>query len=164
MNPQTTTDESVQKCQDIEYAQSRVVDWIAAEGMLYWDMDKLGVVKRPSVTSLAVELGVSRQTIYNWSRSIPDLPAKVKKARYGIDQQNVSAVWNATFLKACAGDVKAAIIYLSTFDSDFSLPSRRSSKPDNSSSLSELINIVRKRQSHTNVIQGATGSVSDQIS
>lgn len=118
---QNVTDEQSENCKELTYEQQRVAEWHAANGMQYWDIVELGVVKRPSAKKLATELGISRQTIYDWPKVIPDFKEHIRKAQFGMIQINITAVWNGIFLKAAEGDVKAAEMYLSYF-SDYRPP------------------------------------------
>jgi hypothetical protein len=140
---QTLIDEIDKNCKDIEYAQERAIEWFASKDMLYWDQDDMGVVKRPSARKLAEELGISRQTIYNWRKTIPDIKIRMREARLQIEQINITAVWNGVFLKACDGDPKAAEMYLSYF-SDYRPPTQ-SNFTQEVNGIGDLFNLTRNK-------------------
>lgn len=123
---QLSPDKKLENSKVLTYEQQRVADWHAANGMRYWDLDDMGVVKRPSAKMLAEELGISRQTIYDWPRIIPNFREHILEAQFGMIQTNIIAVWNAVFIKAANGDAKAAEMYLANFDPTFRLPVRQS--------------------------------------
>lgn len=159
-SPSRRTDEiptegSVKNCKDSLAAEEKVVEWYAAEDMLYWDLFEGRVVKRPTASRLARELGISRQTIYNWAKTIPDFEARKKKAKEALVFQNSTAVWNMIFLKACAGDVKAAEMYLNAFDADYVSPKHKRPQPTSSQNLADLLILARQRkaESNTNSVQ-----------
>lgn len=140
------TEANVKNGKEYNDAHEKVIEWYAAEKLLYWDIDQQRVVKRPTITILAQELGVSRQTIYNWRKSIPNVSQRIKNARKGLLVQNVTAVWNTVFLDACRGDSKAIEMYLTNFDPDFISPRRNKSRnpTDNNPSLTGLLQEARK--------------------
>jgi hypothetical protein len=153
MNPQdpTTnllaTDKKLENSKVLTYEQQRVADWHAANGMRYWDLNDMGVVKRPSAKTLAVELGLSRQTIYDWPRIIPNFREHILEAQFRMIQTNIIAVWNAVFIKAADGDTKAAEMYLANFDPTFKLPSRQSKVEIQASGWGDIIAKARREMS-----------------
>ena len=144
--PKNETDVTAEKCQPFNYAHERYIEWYAAEGQLLWDLESFKVVKRPALAKLARELAVSRQTLYEWPQRITDFEQRVQKAKTEIIQSNAIAVWNAVFLKACTGNMKAAEIYLTNFDPNFVLPSQKATRPQqNSYGLMDLLQLARSR-------------------
>ena len=136
-------DQVSKNCKDLLYAQDRAVDWFASKDMLYWDIEIDGVVKRPSARKLANELGVSRQTIYNWRKTLPDIELRIDQARKSMEQINITAVWNGIFLKACDGDARAAEMYLSYW-SDYKPPSQ-TAPTQISNGFGGLLNLTRNK-------------------
>lgn len=123
-----TTDESVKKRKNFNPDHQRVIDWFAHDDNLIWDTENEHVVVKPTITSLANDLGVSRQTVYNWAKTIPDFKNRVKVARENIIQEKVASMWNRVFLKACSGDMRAADMWLSNFDQSYISPKSNKAK------------------------------------
>jgi hypothetical protein len=94
----TYPDEIELKRKELWYKKQRVIDWHASKGLMYIDSETFKLSKRVSATSLAAELSISRQTIYDWPTTIPNLARKVAEARHGLNTDNVSSVWNSVYL------------------------------------------------------------------
>ncbi len=154
-NIQALIDEQEENCQRLLYQQQQAFRWFAAQDVDYYDLDEQGVVKRSSARKLAKELGVSRQTMYNWRKTVPDAEEQIKQAKEDILQTNIGSVWNALFLKACEGDVSAVVLYLSNFDRSFRLPSAKSDKEVQLNGLADLLNKVRQRTANNKVTQAS---------
>lgn len=147
------TEETVKNGQDFNEAHERVIDWFATDKLVYWDMERMTVAVRPTVTELARDLGVSRQTIYNWRKTLPSATERIQRAREGFILQNCIAVWNALFIKALTGNIKAAEMYLTNFDPDF-IPARYKAQFKKQHEANrgwvELLQEVREKQAREN--------------
>jgi DNA-binding XRE family transcriptional regulator len=135
---------NIPKCKDKEFAHQRVIKWYAAKGFFYYDEKQTKIVRRQSAASLAADLGISRQTIYEWPKTIPDFTIKTAKAQQEIIQANVTAVWNGVFVRAAKGDYKPAELFLNQFDPYFT-PLSKASKVTPSHGLTDLLMMASKR-------------------
>jgi DNA-binding XRE family transcriptional regulator len=138
------TEMNIPKCKDKEFAQQRVIEWYAAKGFFYFDEEQMKIVRRQSAASLAADLGISRQTIYEWPKTISDFTIKTAKAQQEIIRANVTSVWNGVFIRAAKGEYKPAELFLSQFDPYFT-PLGNASKVISSYSLANLLKMPNKR-------------------
>lgn len=151
------TDVEAKKCQPFNYAHERFIEWYAAEGQLIWSLDSFAVVKRPALAQLAREVGVSRQTLYQWPMLIKSFQERVEEARRGLIIANTIAVWNSIFLKACRGDMKAAELYLTQYDPYFvSSKQLVKKRADTSRGLVDLLQESRQNLASDNSDQSST--------
>ncbi len=147
------TEESVKTRKGFNEAHERVIDWFATDKLVYWDLERMTVAVRPTITELARDLGISRQTIYNWGKTLPNASERIKRAREGVMIQNCIAVWNSLYIKALTGNIKAAEMYLTNFDPDF-IPARYKAQfkkeHEANGGWVELLQEVRKQQAREN--------------
>jgi hypothetical protein len=100
--------------------QQAWVDYCAVQGLL---TDEAGNMKHIAISTFAINLGVHRDTLYDWKSRIPDFPAMVTKRRKEIAPiSRVQKVWNGLYMRAATGDPRAAAIYLRNHDPDFKMP------------------------------------------
>jgi hypothetical protein len=86
---------------------------------------KDGVAKKYNVEDLAYDLGVSRDTLYYWSRNIADFQERVDRRRKELySSTRVTQVWNGLYLKARSGNARAADIFLRNFDDNYISPTK----------------------------------------
>ena len=134
---------NVKKRQTTDEKYQTYIEWLAIEGSTYWDMELSSIVKKPTLSYMARLLGVSRQTLYNWSKSVQS--EHIEKERRNWQLRNVNTIWNTLFMKACSGDTRAIEMYLANFDPYYIAPKQRSHTPM-PSGLAELINQIRKKR------------------
>lgn len=144
-NLNTQIDEINAERQKKKYIKQRVIEWYARKDLIYFDEEKLRPTKRSSLTDLSKELNISRQTIYDWSKSIPNFKQEVDEARNDIIQSNINSVWNSVYMTALKGDFKSMVLYLNTYDPSFINPfsvrrQKNSNSNLNSSKFIELFN------------------------
>lgn len=94
-------------------AQHEYISYVAVSGLI---IHEDGSFKKMTVEEFASKVGVSRVTLHNWSRSIPDFAQKVEQRRAELMPVNrVSAIWKGLTLKAMSGNVEAAKIVLGQY-------------------------------------------------
>jgi len=94
-------------------AQQEYISYVAVSGLI---IHEDGTFKKMTVEEFASKVGVSRVTLHNWSRSIPDFAQKVEQRRAELMPINrVSAIWKGLTLKAMSGNVEAAKIVLGQY-------------------------------------------------
>lgn len=149
----TLTDESQESCQPFNEAHERFIDWYAAEGQYYYDLETHKVVKRTSLSQLSRELGVSRQTLYEWPSRIPNFEARLANAKRGIIETKIGSIWNAMYLSAIKGDSKAIEMFLINFDPHY-IPIEQVSlkrlQKENNVNWAELLSKTRRREEQAN--------------
>lgn len=102
--------------------QDYYITFCASAGL---SVDADGDLKTMSMERFANKIGVARATLYRWKDTIPDFETKVSQRRRQIFAKNrENIIWKGLFLKAAAGDVKAAEMVLSHF-SDYVPPTQK---------------------------------------
>lgn len=96
-------------------AQQKWIDFCAVGGLVVGDDSSL---KQMTISEFAPQLGVTRKTLYEWKKSIPNFIEKVNKRRVelGGSPARIAKVYNGLFLKASAGNPEAAKLWLQKFD------------------------------------------------
>lgn len=102
---------------ELEALQLRQQSWIdfCAIGGLLTDDD--GTLKPMKIGEFAEQLKVSRQTLYEWKKSIPFFQERVKQRQMqlGASPARIAKVYNGLYLKASAGNADAAKLWLQAF-------------------------------------------------
>lgn len=102
---------------ELEALQLRQQSWIdfCAIGGLLTDDD--GTLKPMKIGEFADMLKVSRQTLYEWKKSIPFFQERVKQRQMelGASPARIAKVYNGLYLKASAGNADAAKLWLQAF-------------------------------------------------
>jgi hypothetical protein len=127
---------------DATLLQESWVEFCARGGML---VGEDGNWKIETVSEFATQIGVSRRTLYNWKKSIPNFRERViqRSREIRADPYRVNKVWNGLFLKGSSGDSKAAALYLYNNDENFKLPGQK--LDDGEGGLADLMQLARKR-------------------
>lgn len=114
--------ENVGKQKRLKWAQEQWITYCAASGI---SLDEDGNFTTVTVKQFAVALGVHRDTLYEWKKSIPHFWQLVdERAREMFNQQTKYAIMKGLKLKAMTGDVKAAEMVLSHY-SDYTPPAQK---------------------------------------
>ena len=133
--------------------QEQWITFCALGGLITDDEDHIGNtpnIKVMTITKFSEQIGVPRQTLYNWKRSIPNFGEKVRDRRKEVfTLSRETALWNMLYLIAMDGKgqpaVEACKLLLGHF-SDLSLaPTKQSSTDDYSNNWVDLINSANKR-------------------
>lgn len=120
--------------------------WIdyRAVGGLITDDDGMHKLK---IDDFAEKLGVTRQTLYDWQKSIPEFWAKVNIRRKEIAPQQRMAkmheVWYLSALKPGAEGFRDRQLWLANFDDKFRMPTEK--HEFEVSGLVELAKVAQKR-------------------
>lgn len=119
--PQAQTD-SVKPPELLKYLQNEYITFCASSGI---SMTEDGNFVAMTVTQFAAAAGVSRRTLYNWQKSIPNFWQRVdERAREIFNQSTKYAIFKGLKLKAMAGDTKAAEMVMSHY-SDYTPPAQK---------------------------------------
>ena len=99
---------------DINLQQLQYVDFVALGGLL---TDESGEFRTMTTREFADQVGVSRNTLYTWQKTIPDFWEKVRIRRLEITKRTrATKVYNGLFLKAARGDPAAVKLWSEIFD------------------------------------------------
>lgn len=122
----------------------RWIDFCALGGMM---VDEAGNVKPTTVKDFAIEMGVSRETLYYWKKAIPDFNERVKARmkELGGQSQKLAKAWNGIWLKTCAGNAEAGKLYFTNFDPDFKMPVQKN-EMELGGGFAELMAQARRRR------------------
>lgn len=142
--PENAQAESSKVVSTLSPLQLQYIAYTAFGGLIP-DMDNSVTAVKMTATEFAKQIGVARQTLYDWRESIPnfwDLVAAKRKEVSGKDR--LSNVWNGVYLKAVTGNTEAAKLYLANFDPDFRMPMQKV-EHEAGDSLTEALTLARQR-------------------
>lgn len=101
------------------------IEWYVSRGLI---LQADGSLVHKSAGTLATELGVSRQTLYNWRQTIPDFKKHASEAREALLQHQIGLVWQGVLQRAIKGDAAQAEMFLATFDTNYISPRQKKTK------------------------------------
>jgi len=82
--------------------------------------------EKMTVTKFASLVKVSRETLYEWTRTIPDFWGKVAARRKELgNQERLVKVHDTWYLKAIGGSFPHMQLWLANFDPDFRMPTEK---------------------------------------
>lgn len=149
---------------ELSPAQQYWVDFCALQGLITGDD---GEFSKMTIRECAEQLGITRQTLYDWKRSIPNFDALVadRCSELWSGARTVKVV-NALFLNATSKmSVQAQALWLAN---QKRIPFRMPTQPikhDVAGGLADLLNIARERQLESeNVIEGEIVEPNNQTS
>jgi len=154
-NTNISADESIEPVKEFDELAWKHEQYIAytAFGGLIPDPNGEAAAVKMTATTFAQQLGVSRQTLYDWRDSVPNFWERVDVKRREVSgRDRLSKVWNGVFLKAASGNAEAAKLYLANFDPNFKMPSQKV-EVDATDSLVDALTLARNRRQ---VIEGET--------
>jgi hypothetical protein len=94
--------------------QQKWIDFNAVGGLI---TEADGSLQPMTISAFATALGVSRQTLYDWKKSIPQFKDRVRQRRLDLGSDaRLQKVYNGLYLKASAGVPDAVKLYLQIFD------------------------------------------------
>ncbi len=127
----------------LKYRQQMYVDFCATGGLR---VEEDGEATPITVTDFAQDLGVSRWTLYNWQKIIPNFQARVAQRRKEIGSGiRTSQVWKGIFAKARSGDPAAGDMWLTNFDPNYKSP-RQKVEHEVGKTFVDLIMAVEERK------------------
>jgi len=98
---------------DITPVQDDYITFVACDGLMVESGDKLLQI---SMGEYAKRIGVHRQTLYDWQKSIPDFwPRVTARAAEIFTRKRRMKIYNGLFLRAARGDAAQAALLLSHF-------------------------------------------------
>lgn len=129
----------------LDERKNHYITYVAAHGL---SVEEDGTYTKISAQQFAESIGVSRQALYDWQKSIPDFWELVKIRRKEIFTMNrENAIWRGLMLRALKGDAKQAEMILSHF-SDYTPPTQKHEVKV--SGLGELYQLARQKQIRQN--------------
>lgn len=116
-NPQTDSGDQNVEVEDLELLklkQQKWIDYCAVGGLITADDGSMTPI---TISAFAPTLGVTRQTLYDWKKSIPNFNERVKQRRLDLGSATrLQKVYNGLYLKAASGNPEAVKLYLQIFD------------------------------------------------
>lgn len=120
--PAVTYTEPTEADRTRAFRQQLYIDFVAMAGLRVRDDGSLEML---TAGEFAVEIGVTRKTLYEWQNSIPKFWERVADAQQKIySSRRVATVWRGIFMRAAKGDHKQAEMYLTHF-SNYKLPTQK---------------------------------------
>ena len=128
----------------IPWKLDNYITYLAVGGLR---LDEDGDMKQLKLRDFADQLGVTRQTLWNWRKNVPNLAQMVRDRRkemFSVDAE--SLVWKGVMLRAAKGDAEQAKMFLSHF-SDYQLPTQKTEQSVEVKGLGDLIKaaLIAKR-------------------
>lgn len=150
--------EAVKVFDEVAWKHEQYIAYTAFGGLIPDPNGEAAAVKM-TAQQFADQVGVSRQTLYDWRESITNFWERVDAKRREVSgRDRLSKVWNGIFLKAASGNAEAAKLYLTNFDPNFKMPSQKV-EVDASDMLVDALSLARNRRQ---VIEGETVDATDQ--
>lgn len=150
--PQDKAAETVTREEEISWKHEQYIAYTAFGGLIPDPNGEATAVKM-TAGQFADQVGVARQTLYEWRDSIPNFWERVDvKRREMGGKDRLSKVWNGIFLKAASGNAEAAKLYLANFDPNFKMPSQKV-EVEAGDMLVDALSLARNRRQ---VIEGET--------
>jgi hypothetical protein len=135
----------------IKWRHQQYIDWVASGGLRVFED---GTFEEVTATAFAKSVNVSRTTIYDWPRIIPDFQARVAQRRAEIySGARVNQVWKGVFLKAMTGEAQQADMVLRNFDVNYRSANAKGGGDDRMG-LSDLLQKVRNSNAPAEITEG----------
>lgn len=120
-NKPTSTANNVVNYDDLEAMNKTIVDYRALSGLV--TDENTGNMRKMSMDELAGLLGVSRQTLYDRQKSIPDFWGLVNQRRQELSPQSrLAAIEETWFLKARKGEWQHLNAWLMNYKPGYKTP------------------------------------------
>lgn len=141
---------------EITAAQLMYIDYTALGGLITNEAGELGTIgedgefhtgRKANMKDFAQYLGTTRQTLWNWQKSIPGFWDRVAARRKEMGgHYRLQKVWNGVYMKAAAGNPQAAALYLANFGGpDFHMPMQKV-EHNLGGGMADLLNQARERE------------------
>lgn len=118
-----------------EKTASELADPMYNQKMMFVDYKAIGgwitdadnsVPKKMVMQEFAAQVGVTRETLYNWQKSVPDFWSKVAERRKELgSHERLVKVHDSWYLKALSGSFPHLQLWLANFDPDFRMPTEK---------------------------------------
>lgn len=136
----------------LKLKQQQWIDYCAIGGMLTADD---GGVTPTTITAFADMIGMSRQTLYDWKKSIPNFNERVKQRRIDLGSgTRLAKVYNGLYLKAATGNPEAVKLYLQIFDGW--KPPKQEVEMEHNFGLADLVAKKKLEMEHSRKVIDAT--------
>lgn len=127
--------------------QERYVSYKAVNGVMVSVGDGMS---KMSMQEFADAVGVTRQTLYDWQKAIPDFWERVKERRLAIGSRDqTTKVWHRVYLDALSGKEPQQRLWLGQFD-EWKPPAQ--AHDVKIGGWADAINSARKRKDDPDVI------------
>lgn len=119
------------------------IDFVAVGGLITEEDGNVIVMR---ATQFAQKIQVSRQTLYDWQKNIPNFWDRVATRRKELGgNSRIQQVWNGVYLKARTGNPQAAALWLANFDPNFRMPAQKV-EHGLDGGIADLLNKARERR------------------
>lgn len=120
----TNTPEPDVRIELLNIKQQTFIDYKAVGGWL--TAPDANIPKKMTMQELADKLEIGRQTLYDWTKSIPSFWERVAARRKELfSQERLIKIQDTWYLKALAGSYPHLQLWLANYDPNFRMPTEK---------------------------------------